>query len=84
MMERLLDCFRWECTRNELANSRQAAERDPSISRGTLRAKVFPRCAAPNMARASSKTMILRLGRDTDRNSHSKSNVSPDASSAPG
>ena len=26
VMERLLDCLRWERTRNEIANSRQAAE----------------------------------------------------------
>ena len=67
VMERPLDCLRSGRTRNELADSRQDAERRSVLLYAViLEEEVLPRCALPKIARASSKMMILRLWRETN------------------
>ena len=41
VMERLLDCLRWERTRKELANSQQAAERRSVLFRAVYCGQKF-------------------------------------------
>ena len=83
-MERLLDYLRWERTRNELANSRQAAERRSVLIRAVYCGpEVLPPCAAPkNCTRVKQDDDSSIVARHRPEQPL-KINVSPAASSAP-